>query len=300
MPVMVPISARLPQLTFVACLILLLTGPRAMHAQSGEPLPDVQAVALEVRKRVMSDRELQSRYTFIERREEIDISWLGKVSKGPVKTYEVYPSVEPGSTFKRLIAMDGKPVSAAELERQDRKHREDVLRELQRREHESPAERAKRATREAKERAEREAMYDEVLEAYNMKLLGREQIDGHPALVATLDPKPGYRARTEAGEFMKKVRGKLWVSERDYQIIRAEGEMIDDMTYGWGVIGRLYKGSRAIFERRRVNGEVWLPARAEFTGNGRAALFRKFSLNTVTTYSDYRKFTVRTEESTKQ
>jgi len=143
-------------------------------------------------------------------------------------------------------------------------------------------------------------MYDEVLEAYIMKLIGREQIDGHTALVATLDPKPGYRARTEAGEFMKKVRGTLWVSERDYQIIRAEGEMVDDMTYGWGVIGRLYKGSRALFERRRVNGEVWLPSRAEFTGNGRAALFRKFALNTVTTYSDYRKFTVTTDETTKQ
>ena len=228
------------------------------------------------------------------------MSKLGKVKEGPVKVYEVYPSVEPGNTYKRLIAVNGKPVSATELERQDRKHRDDVLREQQRRERESPSDKAKRAAREAKERAEREAMYDEVLQAYNMKLIGREQIDGHRALVATLDPKQGYRARTEAGEFMKKVRGKLWVSESDYQIIRAEGEMIDDMTYGWGVIGRLYKGSRAIFERRRVNGEVWLPSRAEFTGNGRAALFRKFALNTVTTYSDYRKFTVKTEESTKQ
>ena len=151
MPVMVQISSRIPQLTFVACLTLVLTGSRAIGAQPGEPLPDVHDVALEVRKRVLSDRELQSQYTFIERREEIDISWLGKVSKGPVKTYEVYPSVEPGNTYKRLIAVDGKPVSAAELEKQDRKHRDDVLREQQRREHESPAERARRAAKEAKE-----------------------------------------------------------------------------------------------------------------------------------------------------
>ena len=99
---------------------------------------------------------------------------------------------------------------------------------------------------------------------------------------------------------MKKIRGTLWISETDYQVIRAEGEMVEDMTYGWGVIGRLYKGSHALFERRRVNGEVWLPARTVFTGNGRAALFRKFAVNSITTFSDYRKFSVTTEEKTRQ
>ena len=289
-----------PACAFVLLLLALLGSGAAPDAQSPEPLPDVHAVAREVRKHVLSDRELQSQYTFIERREEIQVSWLGKVSKGPVKTYEVYPSLVPGNTYKRLVAVDGKPVPPAELERQDRKHRDDVLREQQRREHESDADRAKRTAREAKEHADREAMYDEVLTAYDMKLVGRAQIDGHPALIATLDPKPSYRPRTDAGEFMKKIHGKLWISETDYQIIRAEGEMIDDMTYGWGVVGRLYKGSHALFERRRVNGEVWLPARVVFTGSGRAALFRRFAIDTVTTFSDYRKFTVTTGQTTKQ
>src|SRR4051794_34139328 len=222
----------------LAGLLAVLFGSLgATDTQPAEPLPDVHAVALEVRKHVLSDRELQSQYTFIERREEIEVSWLGKVSKGPVKTYEVYPSVVPGNNYKRLVAVDGKPVPPAELDRQDRKHRDDVLREQQRREHESAADRAKRTAREAKEHADREAMYDEVLTAYDMKLVGREQIDGYPALIATLDPKPSYHPRTDAGEFMKKIHGKLWISETDYQIIRAEGEMIDDMTYGWGVVG---------------------------------------------------------------
>ena len=70
-------------------------------------------------------------------------STCGKVSAGPVKTYEVYPSVEPGNTYKRLVAVDGVPLKPEELARGDRIHREDVLREAARRERETPQERQK-------------------------------------------------------------------------------------------------------------------------------------------------------------
>ena len=111
---------------------------------SDRPLPDPKAFGAEVRRRMLTDRELQAQYTFIEKREEIKATKLGKVSAGPVKTYEVYPSVERGNTYKRLIAVNGVPVPPAELEQQDRTHREDVLREAAKRERETPEERQRR------------------------------------------------------------------------------------------------------------------------------------------------------------
>jgi hypothetical protein len=270
--------------------------PLAVRASGDRPLPDPKAFAVEVRKRALTDRELQAQYTFVERREEINVSKLGKVSPGPVKTYEVYPSVEQGNTYKRLIAVNDVPVPPAELERRDRVHREDVQREASRREHETPQQREKRLRKEASERAEWDRTLDEVLELYDIRLVGRETLDGHVTVVATLDPKPGYRPRTDAGKWLKRVRGRLWISETDYQVVKAFGEVIDDVTFGWGVIGRLHKGTTAQFERRKINGEVWLPARAEFKATGRALLVRRFSLNSVTTYSDYKKFSVSTSE----
>jgi len=280
----------------IAAALAVLPAALPLRAQGAEPLPDVKTVAAEVRKRLMSDRELQSQYTFTERREEIQVSKLGKVTKGPVKTYEVYPSPEPGNTYKRLIAVDGVPLPSAELEKQDRVHRDDVLREAAKRQHESPTEREKRERREAQERAEREAMLDEIFQAYDIRLAGRDVVDGHPALIALLEPKPHYQPRTDAGELMTKVRARVWISDNEYQVIKGEGEAIDDVTYGWGIVGRLYKGSRAVFERRKVNGEVLLPSRQTFTANGRALLFRRFTVDSVTTFSDYKKFSVSTKE----
>lgn len=277
------------------CWIAL--APLAANAGAqAPPLPDTRAFAAEVRKRLLGDRELQSQYTFLERREEISVSKLGKVGKGPVKVYEVYPSVEPGNTYKRLISVDGAPLAAAELEKSDRRHRDDVLRDLKKREQESPGARAKRARREAAERAENQAVLDEIFALYDIRLVGRDTIAGHPTVVATLDPKRGYRPRIDAGRFMTKVRARAWVSESEYQVVKVEIEMIDDVTFGWGIAGRLHKGSHGVFERRKVNGEVWLPARATFIGTGRALLFRRFSIDAVTTYSDYRKFDVKTDE----
>jgi hypothetical protein len=259
------------------------------------PLPDPKSFGAEVRKRMLTDRELQSQYTFIERREEISISKLGKVSAGPLKTYEVYPSVERGNTYKRLIAVNGVPLPPEDLARQDDKHRDDLLREAAKRERETPQQRERRLRKDAKQQAEWDRTLDEVFALYDIRLVGRETIDGVVTVVATLDPKPGYRPRTEAGALMKKLRARAWISEADYQIVKVVAEVTNDVTFGWGVLGRLHKGTVATFERTKVNREVWLPARVEIRGTGRA-LFRRFTLNSLTTYSDYRKFTVTTEE----
>ena len=195
-------------------VIGVLTGA-TLSAQT-RPLPDPQAFAPEVRRRLLTDRELQSQYTFIEKREEIEVSKLGKVKPGPVKTYEVYPSVERGNTYKRLIAVDGVPLPPAELERQDRVHREDVLRVQAERERESPQDRDRRLREEAKEKAEWDRTLDEVFDLYDIRIVGRETLDGYETVVATLEPKPAYRPRTDAGKWMKKLRARVWISESDY------------------------------------------------------------------------------------
>ena len=92
---------------------------------------------------------------------------------------------------------------------------------------------------------------------------------------------------------MKKIKGRAWISEDDYQVARVQIEMLDDLSIR-GFLGKLYKGTTASFERRKINDEVWLPAEARFNGSGRA-LVRKFHIDTVIEYSNYRKFSVQTD-----
>lgn len=278
----------------IACCLLIGTSA-AIPAQAPDarPLPDTAAFLAEVKARLRTDRALQAQYTFTERREEIEVSKLGKVSEGSVKEYEVYPSVVPGNTYKRLIKIDGRPIDPAQLAKNDERHRKDVLAET----NESPAARRKRDADNAKLRADERQVIDEIFAMYDIRLAGRETLNGSPTIVVTLEPRPKYQPRTDDGQVMKKFRVRAWVSEGDYQVAKVDAVAIDDLTFGWGLIGRLHKGSRATIERTKVNDEVWLPARLRLIGTGRAVLFRKFAIDSVTEWFDYKKFNVKTNEA---
>jgi hypothetical protein len=92
---------------------------------------------------------------------------------------------------------------------------------------------------------------------------------------------------------MTRVKGRAWISEDDYQIARVSIDVIKDFSVGW-FIGKLYAGTTASYERRKVNNEIWLPWRLGIKATGRA-LIRKFHIDTITEYSDYRKFSVQTD-----
>ncbi len=257
------------------------------------PLPDTATFIAEVKARVRTDRELQAQYTFLERREEIEVTKLGKVKKGAVKEYEVYPSVVPGNTYKRLVKVDGEPLDPALLAKNDEKHRRDVMEEA----NESAADRAKRARERAKQRAEERQLIDEIFALYEITLVGRDMVGPYPTVVAMLEPHRAYSPKIDDARLLKKFRVRAWVHESEYQVVKIEAEAIEDVTFGWGVLGRLHKGAITTFERRKVNDEVWLPARVHIKGTGRAVIFRRFALDSVTEWFDYRKFAVKTDET---
>ena len=74
------------------------------------------------RSAVRLDSELQKDFTYVERRRDMKVGPLGKVYVGPLRTFEVFPSADPSQTYKRLIAIDGKPLDPAELRKRDLEH----------------------------------------------------------------------------------------------------------------------------------------------------------------------------------
>jgi len=260
------------------------------------PLPDARQLAREVQAGLRTDQELLQQYTFLERRRDVDVTKLGKVRFGPYREFEVYPSEVPGETYKRLVRVDGVPLPSAVLERRDAEHRKTVLDQLEQRRVETPAQRQKRLARKAKERRDDQDVVDDIFAVYDIAVVGRELLDGRPTIVTTLTPRKHARTKSDAGKFLKKIRGKAWVNERDRQVVRTELEAVEDITFGLGLLARMHRGSTISFRRTLVNNEIWLPAEAQYKVVGKTLVFRKFALESTTLYSDYRKFNVTTSE----
>jgi hypothetical protein len=270
---------------------------RAALPAQDRPLPDAATFLKEVRAHLRTDRTLLSQYTYLERRREIRITKLGKVELGQQQLFQVYPGLDRDDTYRRLIEIDGNRRDPRELANDDRRHQKHVLDELRKREHESASDRARREQLAAKERQEEEDTLDDLIRVFSFTLVERQVREGRPLIVVAFTPRADAAPRTDYGRLMKKIKGRAWVSETDHEVARVEIEMLEDHALGV-VLGKLYKGTTASFERRKVNNEVWLPAEARFSGSGRA-LVRKFHLESVVEFSDYKKFSVETDTTFK-
>jgi hypothetical protein len=256
------------------------------------PLPDFNTFAAEVKKHLATDEERQSGYVFNERRLEQKVNAAGRVTDETVKVYEVYPGLPGEERYRRLIEENGRPIPADRLARQDADRRKKA--EEYARKQTVASERQKEAREQDKARREYSAAVEDLFRIYDIQMVRREPIEGLDTILATLTPKPGVRPQTGDGRIMRHFKARAWISESDYELVRVEIEAIDNLSFGLGLLARVHKGTVATFQRRKVNGETWLPLQVTWTASGRVLLLRRLRLRGVSEFSNYRRYSVDT------
>ena len=272
----------------------LLAAPFALAQQPPKPMPDTRAFLEEVRRNLASDETLLENYTFNEEYVERRLDSGGGLKKVKQELFQVYPSVEPGKVYRRLVAVDGRKLSDEELAEQDKKHEAKSERRLSR--HAGEDEEERRARLEGDTEKERDVV-DEVFRMDDIRIAGRELVDGRPTIVVTFTPRPDYKPVTKGAKMIQKLEGRAWIDEEDKQLVRLEGRLLENVGVGPAKLARLQKGATAWFQRRKVNDEIWLPAEARFTGAAKVFLVFGGRMELQSRYSDYKKFSVGTEES---
>ncbi len=258
-------------------LVLLLTASAAIHAQDAREILRRSIAKEEL------NQELRKQYTYLERTVQKELDKNGKPKSTHTTVRDI--SILYGHQFSRLIEKDGKPLSASD----QRKEQERLEKFTAKWAHETPAERKKREIDRQRNRAKSEAFLKEIPEAYDLKVLANEKVDGHDAWLIEADPHPGYRPKSDMGKYLSKIRGKIWIDKAEYQWVKIDAETVDTISFGL-ILFRLYKGSRIEFEQTRVNDEIWLPRRQRIAAAGRMGIFLKASMDAETRYENYRKF----------
>ena len=264
-------------------LLLLTIGAGAQEP----PLPDPQAFLARSLRNLRSNDLVRSRYTYREEETRYARSPDGKLTRTQTRVYEVTPSPDPELTYRRLISEDG--VAPADLAKRDAEHQRKVREWLARRELEGLDARQARVRKEEIEDRKEQAVVDELTSIFDFRMTGRETVDGRPAIVFTFEPRPDRKPGTPQGRIIKNFHGRAWVDEQDFELVRLESEVLETTSVKFGFIVRLLKGSRGQIERRKVDGETWLPTYSRFTGSGRVFFLHRIDLDQETVYSSYRK-----------
>jgi hypothetical protein len=275
-----------------AVLFVLNSGFAAQD--STQNLPELNSFLKNVRAHLQSDRLLQSQYAYKLKETEIQLDKKGDTKKTEVNEYEVYPSLEEGFTYLRHMSKNGKPLSPEEIEKQDRKHDKKLNERAQEMEREGADERARRLAKEAEEKRKEDAITDELFQLYDISITGRDFIEGTSTIQLQFKPRKDYEPKSREAKILAKISGRAWFCEEDYELTRVEVELVEDLKFGLGVFARLNKGAKGVFLRRRINGEIWLPAETSFSGSARLMLLKGMRIKTISEFSDYKKFTVGT------
>jgi hypothetical protein len=206
----------------------------------------------------------------------------GGLKKTETKEFEVF--WENGVPAGRLVKKDGKELSADEQKKENERIDKDS---------EKAKERRQKADEEGKES---DARGHELMTASRALELGsftnprRVQLNGRDTIVADYAGDPKARTRTKFEEVVRDMMGTVWVDEQDRVLVKAEGHFVNNFKIGGGLVANIQKGTNFSMEQRKVNGEVWLPARFEGQGSARALLFLGFNGHVEAVESDYRKF----------
>ncbi len=276
----------------LALISLLLLSSSAARQEVARPLPDLGSFLEEIKSKLRSDRLLQSQYTYTMKQTVRELDGKGKVKNTVVNVYEVYPSLEEGLTYTRLISKNGTPLSDKELHKNDDSY-DKKLREHERKlQREGTDEKARRLAKDAEEQRKEEEIKRELFQLYDISMVGREDIDGHSTIHLAFQPRPKYKPRSREAGILMKVAGHAWFGEEDHELVRIRCELIDTFSIGLGMLVRLNKGTTGSLERRRVNDEIWLPAEIRFAGSARVLLLKGIRMDMISEYSDYKKYTV--------
>jgi hypothetical protein len=124
-----------------------------------------------------------------------------------------------------------------------------------------------------KKKTDRADLVDATREAFLTKSAGQETLNGRPCDVFELNPNPSFHPHSIFQDAMTHITAKIWVDHEQNQVARAEAHVMRDISFGGGILGKLYRGGVFSFQQAEVSPGVWLPARYQYDFMGRKFLF---------------------------
>jgi hypothetical protein len=159
-----------------------------------------------------------------------------------------------GSPYQRLVAINGKPLTAAQTATEKQKL-DDTIAE---RKNESPQDRSDRIAKYEKERRRNHLLMEQMAKAFVFKVVGKSRLDGHEVYVLKATPRSGYRPPNMEAEALTGMEGKLWIDRASFQWVRVEARVTHPVSIA-GFLAQVEPGTHFELEKEPVAPGIWLP-----------------------------------------
>jgi hypothetical protein len=195
------------------------------------------------------------------------------------RVYRVYPTGT--GTVKLVVAEAGEPVTPEKYRQELGTLEQALVWALDPEETRQHA----RVEKWKKRTADRYHAVEGFRDSYRVTWLGEESdpnsSSARPLAKLLLDPKPGSPSGSIATELLAASRLTLWVEAESGAVVRLDAELVRDLTFGGGLLGKIDKGGRVHIEQMQVAPGIWLPRLTTSDVQGRKFLSHTESDRTV-------------------
>lgn len=227
----------------------------ALYAQSSVPTTPPAQLVREVVYNELSDHAHHGYWKY----------WIERRAQGQTEIDEQVETLDGPIT--RTIRSNGHPLDA-DAEREQRGRLNRLI--------SSPSEQARHRQEYAEDENRIARIVALLPEAFLYEYEGEES--GCHKL--RFHPNPAYPVRSIEARVFHAMSGELWIDARSKRLARLDGRLDENVDFGFGLLGRLYKGGWFRLERVQVGATDWKTQRLEVHMNGRAMLFKTIARET--------------------
>src|SRR6478609_11740538 len=176
----------------------------------------------------------------------------------------------------RTLLINGQPLTADQRAADEARMKKLV---------EDAGERAKRDKRAKDDEEKGTQMLEAIPDAFIFKYEGAE--NGQVRL--SFFPNPHYIAPTRELQVFRSLSGTMWIDRAGRRLSRLDGTLFEDVTFGWGLLGRLNKGGTFSVTQSRVGEDHWEVVSLDVRMSGHAVIFKSINVKQLQRLSDFRR-----------
>jgi hypothetical protein len=191
---------------------------------------------------------------------------------------EIVRTKDGGLTTTLLI--NGRPLSAEERKKDDEK--------LQKFANDYDARHKKRESSKADDKRA-ELMLTSLPDAFLYTYVGTDRgPTGEELVHLQFKPNPTFAPPNHETAVYQGMEGDMIIDRKALRIAKIDGTLFKDVDFGWGILGRLYKGGKFRIVQRDVGGGHWEEVEETLQFNGKILMVKSMSIWSSETMTDFR------------
>lgn len=109
-----------------------------------------------------------------------------------------------------------------------------------------------------------------------------------PAWRLTFEPNEKFIPPDRQAEVYHGMAGELWIDCAQKRMVRLDAHLIADVNFGWGMIGRLYKGGTILVIQKDVGDNHWEATHLKLNLTGKILMIKNLVIQSTEDASDYK------------